>query len=70
MKAVEVLELARNYARQQNYDVDKYDANATEEGTRWRIDFHSKERKPVPGDFFSVYVDCQTKSVVRQVPGK
>jgi hypothetical protein len=70
MNAEHAIELARNFAQGKGYDMSKYETHARKKGPVWKVDFYSKEAKPRPGSYFSVYVDEKTKSVVRLVPGK
>jgi hypothetical protein len=70
MTSEQAIERARDFARGQGYDVARYDATAIGRGRDWQVDFRSRDRKPRPGDFFSVYFNEQSPSVMRLVPGK
>ena len=70
MTTEQAIDHARNFARAQGYDVAKYDAKAIKRGRDWEVDFRSRDRKPRPGDHFSVHFNEQTPSAMRLVPGK
>jgi hypothetical protein len=70
MKTEQAIELARDFARRQQYDVASYDTKATRRGADWQIDFYPTGRDARPGDFFSVYFNERTPSSMRLVPGK
>ena len=69
MNAKEVFDVGGRFAQKEGYDINQYKTRTTKKGAEWRIDFLPKGKKPRPGDFFSVYVNDQSKSV-RLVPGK
>ncbi len=66
----QAIEHARAFARAQGYDVARYDAKAVKKRHEWEVDFRSRDRKPRPGDFFTVFFDEQAPSAMRLVPGK
>ncbi len=69
MNAKEVFDVAAKFARKEGYDTTQYKTQTSKKGAEWRIDFLPKGKKPRPGDFFSAYIDDQSKSV-RLVRGK
>jgi hypothetical protein len=69
MNAKEVFDVAGKCAQKEGYDITHYKAQSTKKGAEWRIDFLPKGKKPRPGDFFSVYINDQSKSA-RLVRGK
>ena len=62
--------MTSSFAEGKGYDLSKYETLATKEGPVWKVEFYAKGNKPGPGDFFSVYLDENTKSNLRLVPGK
>jgi hypothetical protein len=66
----QVVDLARNFAREQGYDVARYDTRSIRKGHDWHVEFRPRDPKPRPGDFFSVHVNEQAPSMMRLVPGK
>lgn len=70
MQQQEAIELARSFARSQGRNSDRYNTAAVLEGKQWRVEFLSRQEKPRPGDFFTVYIDDQSRRVERLVPGK
>jgi hypothetical protein len=70
MQTTEALDLACSFARSQGRDPSRYKTRIIAEGKQWRVEFSSLQDKPRPGDFFTIYLDDESKSVVRLVPGK
>lgn len=70
MTAEQAIEQASRFARTHGYDVSRYDATATKKGQEWVVDFRSRESRPRPGDFFSVFFDERAPSAMRLAPGK
>jgi hypothetical protein len=68
MKEKEAIEIASNYAKQQGYDISQYDITAKHEKGEWVV--HFKGKKPVPGNFFTVYIDDKSKVVKQLFRGK
>ncbi len=71
MTEEEAVGVASTFARQKGYDTSQYNIRATKRAAQWDIYFQRKsEHKPRPGDFFTVYVDDQSRAVQRIVQGK
>ena len=68
----QAIDAARQFARDQGLAVDRYDAEATQDGDVWNVQFTPgpSQPKPSPGDFFTVLIDCRGKEKPRLIPGK
>lgn len=66
----QAIELASTFAREKGYDVARYNPQAIGKGQEWQVDFYASDKKPRPGDFFSVLFNEQTPASMRLVPGK
>ena len=72
MTKQDAIELASKFAEKQGYDVGGYDASAKKSAARWQVDFRRKSgiNKSAPGDFFTVFIDDESKTVEKLIPGK
>jgi hypothetical protein len=72
MTKAEVIHSATRFAREQGYDPERYDVEATQKNSTWEIRFYPQATrgKPEPGDFFTVHVNAVSKSAERLIPGK
>jgi hypothetical protein len=70
MLEAEALKAARDFARNKGRNVSAYETKITRQGVQWQVEFFSVQPKPAPGDFFTVYLDDQSGSVIRLVDGK
>ena len=68
MSADDAIKIAREYASQHGYDVERYEPEASRSDDEWHVLFRGKEL--LPGNFFSVYVNDATGTVRDLFPGK
>ena len=68
MTAQEAINLARDFASQQGYDVERYEPTANHSDGEWHVFFLGQDLRP--GNFFSVYVDEASATVRELIPGK
>jgi hypothetical protein len=71
MNEAEAVEVASDFAREEGYDIDRYNVEVEKAEGRWEVHFRRKSQdKPRPGDFFTVHVDEESGSVTRAIHGK
>ena len=71
MTEEEAVGVASEFARQEGYETGRYSIDAETKDGRWEIHFRREsEDKPRPGDFVTVHIDDESRSVTRMIPGK